>query len=174
MSYAWLECGAVVNKIVAGVILALALATGVLFKMYKSQVERAAHISSRLDIEQQKTAELTEYVQTITQQAKRSAELDRAYLQKLADLEADNQRLADAVSSGNQRLRVKAECVPAATTTTATMDDAGTAELAAAARQDYFALRNQIAKTEAALAGLQEWAGEFCGGYDRWSDSVNQ
>lgn len=150
-----------VNKILLAAVLAFALASGLLLKMYRSQVERVGQISSTLVLEQKKTEELTQYVQVLKEQAERSAELDRKYLQQLSDAEAENQRLADAVRDGNQRLRVKAECVPD-TTSTSGMDDAGAAELTAAARQDYFALRSQIVSTEAALSGLQDWVNTFC------------
>jgi prophage endopeptidase len=73
----------------------------------------------------------------------------------------ENQRLRRAVDDGRQRLFVKATCpatgsVPA-TATTARVVDAGAAELSADARPDYFALRDQLAKSRQMILGLQQY-----------------
>ena len=86
------------------------------------------------------------------------AELDRIHTEKLTDALSENNRLAADVAVG-RRLLIKASCPSTARTdtaaTTASMDDAGTAELDPIARQDYYALRRQVTLTESALAGLQ-------------------
>ncbi|WP_137163385.1 lysis protein [Pseudomonas asiatica] len=84
--------------------------------------------------------------------------LDRKYIQEMSDAKRDNERLRADVAAGNRRLLVKASCpkLPAAAGASG-VDDAGTAELAADARQDYFDLRDQIVETEKQLAGLQEY-----------------
>lgn len=91
--------------------------------------------------------------------------LDRKRTEELTNANAELEELRRRVGTGSQRLLVKAVCpdtrVPA-TAGTASVDDAGTAELAASARQDYFALRGQLIRTEAALAGLQEYVSEVC------------
>lgn len=92
---------------------------------------------------------------------------DRKRTEELTHANAELEELRRRVGSGSQRLLVKASCpdsrVPA-TAGTARVDDAGTAELDPAARQDYFALRGQLIRTEAALAGLQEYVSEVCQG----------
>lgn len=94
------------------------------------------------------------------------AELDRIHTEKLTDALSENNRLAADVADGKRRLLVKASCPSAArtdtTATTASMDDAGTAELDPIARQDYYALRRQVTLTESALAGLQGYVREVC------------
>lgn len=89
------------------------------------------------------------------------ADLDRQHAAALSVAQEENRRLAAAVADGTQRLRVQASCVPATTSATG-LDDAGTAELDADARQHYFTLRHQITQTEAALAGLQAYVSEVC------------
>ena len=94
--------------------------------------------------------------------------LDRKHAEELTNANAELEELRRRVGSGSQRLLVKASCpdprVPG-TASTAGMDDGEAAELAASARQDYFALRGQLIRTEAALAGLQEYVSTMCRGH---------
>lgn len=87
-------------------------------------------------------------------------ELDRKHIEELKGYEAELEELRGSVARGDKRLLVSASCpdtrVPD-TAGAASMDDAGRAELNPAARQDYFTLRSQLIKTEAALAGLQDY-----------------
>ena len=76
------------------------------------------------------------------------------------------QRLQLAVGTGDQRLLVNATCtgsaaVPA-TAGAARVADAGRAELAADARQDYFALRDQLAVSRQMILGLQQYVSQVC------------
>jgi prophage endopeptidase len=94
------------------------------------------------------------------------AELDRLHTEKLTNALSENNRLAADIADGRRRLLIKAAC-PGATRTNSTtsatgVDDAGAAELDAAARQDYYALRRQVTLTESALAGLQGYVREVC------------
>jgi len=93
------------------------------------------------------------------------AELDRKHTEDLTHANAELEELRRRVGSGRQRLLVKASCPDSrvsATAGAAGLDDGATAELDPAARQDYFALRSQLIRTEAALAGLQEYVSEVC------------
>lgn len=107
----------------------------------------------------------------VTLQAQRDktdelAELDRIHTEKLTNVLSENNRLAADVADGKRRLLVKVSCPNATRTDTTTsaagMDDAGTAELDPAARQDYYTLRRQVTLTESALAGLQGYVNEVC------------
>lgn len=90
-------------------------------------------------------------------------ELDRRANKELTDAQAENAMLRDAVAAGTKRLYVKASCPRVSDDTSAArMDDAGAAELDADARQDYYALRDQLTLTERALSGLQEWVSRVC------------
>lgn len=76
----------------------------------------------------------------------------------------DIENLRLAVDAGDKRLRVKATCsaaVPAGTGA-AGVADAGTAELAADARSDYFTLRDQLALSRQMIFGLQDHLRSFC------------
>ncbi|WP_285275248.1 lysis protein [Halopseudomonas bauzanensis] len=92
-------------------------------------------------------------------------ELDRKHTEDLTNAQAENAQLATDVAAGKRRLRLQASCPSAGvsdSTGTAGMDDGGTAELTPAARQYYFALRDQLTRTEAALAGLQSYVSTVC------------
>lgn len=70
-----------------------------------------------------------------------------------------NKALQLAVATGGSRLYVNARC-PAAvpsTTGTASLANAGSAELAADARPDYFTLRDQLALSKQMILGLQDY-----------------
>ncbi|MCF5806479.1 lysis protein, partial [Pseudomonas tremae] len=63
-----------------------------------------------------------------------------------------------AVADGSYRLRIKAFCpaMPSAAGT-AGLADAGSAELAADARSDYFTLRDELALSRQMILGLQDY-----------------
>ncbi|MCF5806476.1 lysis protein, partial [Pseudomonas tremae] len=63
-----------------------------------------------------------------------------------------------AVADGSYRLRIKAFCpaMPSAAGT-AGLADAGSAELAADARPDYFTLRDELALSRQMILGLQDY-----------------
>ncbi|UXL40538.1 lysis protein [Pseudomonas fragi] len=83
----------------------------------------------------------------------RTEELNHA-LSKNADLQRD-------VADGRQRLRINATC-PVAKASPGSVADAGTAELAADARSDYFTLRNQLALSREMILGLQDHVRRIC------------
>ena len=72
--------------------------------------------------------------------------------------------LRRAVDDGSKRLRVEATCsTPKPDQTGAGgVADAGTAELTADARSDYFTLRDQLALSEKMILGLQDHARRIC------------
>ena len=75
-------------------------------------------------------------------------------LSKNADLQRD-------VADGIKRLPVNATCT-VSKTSTGGVADAGTAELAADARSDYFTLRNQLALSHEMILGLQDHVRRIC------------
>lgn len=81
---------------------------------------------------------------------KRTEELNRAQ-EQIDALHSD-------VDVGRQRLSVRATCRPvvSAASSAGSVADAGTAELAADARQDYFTLRSQLALSKQMILGLQD------------------
>ncbi|PMU10437.1 MULTISPECIES: lysis protein [unclassified Pseudomonas] len=83
---------------------------------------------------------------------------------ELTHVRTENQNLRLAVDDGTKRLRIRATCpasVPA-TTGAGGLADAGTAELTADARPDYFTLRDQIALSRQMILGLQQHIVRVC------------
>ncbi|MGG2018896.1 lysis system i-spanin subunit Rz [Pseudomonas sp. S8] len=92
--------------------------------------------------------------------------IDQRNIKELTDAHTENKRLRHAVDDGTRRLRIRATC-PAtgsvsATAGAARVADAGRAELAADARQDYFTLRDQLAQSRQMIVGLQQYAMGVC------------
>ena len=87
---------------------------------------------------------------------KRTLELD--------DERASNLELRRAVDERRQRLRINATCSAAGTEKASAggVAYAGTAELAADARPDYFTLRDQLALSKQMILGLQDYVHQVC------------
>ncbi|WP_085654346.1 MULTISPECIES: lysis protein [unclassified Pseudomonas] len=92
--------------------------------------------------------------------------IDQRNTKELTDARTENERLRRAVGDGTGRLYVSATC-PASGSVSATagaarVADAGRAELAANARQDYFTLRDQLAQSRQMIVGLQQYVLGVC------------
>ncbi|WP_024670945.1 lysis system i-spanin subunit Rz [Pseudomonas tremae] len=85
-------------------------------------------------------------------------QLDTHHTEELNRARAQINTLQLAVADGSYRLRIKAFC-PAmpGTASTAGLADAGSAELAADARSDYFTLRDELALSRQMILGLQDY-----------------
>ncbi|AJO81037.1 lysis system i-spanin subunit Rz [Pseudomonas sp. MRSN 12121] len=83
--------------------------------------------------------------------------IDRQRTQELTHERNQNLLLQRAVDAGHQRLLVKAACSTRGTTDPGAggLADAGSAELTADARSDYFTLRDQLALSRQMILGLQ-------------------
>ncbi|ULN84693.1 lysis protein [Pseudomonas sp. Y5-11] len=92
--------------------------------------------------------------------------IDQRNTKELTDARTENERLRRAVGDGTGRLYVSATCpasgAVSATAGTPRVADAGRAELAADARQDYFTLRDQLALSRQMIVGLQQYALDVC------------
>jgi len=92
--------------------------------------------------------------------------IDQRNTKELTDARTENERLRRAIGDGTGRLYVSATCPASrsvsATAGTARVADAGRAELAADARQDYFTLRDQLAQSRQMIVGLQLYAMGVC------------
>ena len=90
--------------------------------------------------------------------------LDQKNTEELNLANAQIEALRRDVDDGRKRLSVRATCKPAVPSTTgaAGVADAGTAELAADARSDYFTLRNQLALSREMILGLQDHVRRIC------------
>jgi prophage endopeptidase len=96
------------------------------------------------------------------------ADLDRQHTKEMQDAKQENERLRAAVDAGAVQLRVRAKC-PAApagdvrsAAAAAGVDDDGTVELDAGARQHYFALRDGIKHDREVILGLQGYVRDVC------------
>jgi prophage endopeptidase len=91
-------------------------------------------------------------------------DIDRTRTQELNHARTEIDTLRLAVADGRQRLRIKATCSVTTPDTTGAggVADAGTAELAADARPDYFTLRDQLALSKQMILGLQDYVHQVC------------
>lgn len=89
---------------------------------------------------------------------------DQKNTEELNHVRAENDALRRDVDDGRQRLRIRATCRPTVPNATgaASVADAGTAELAADARPDYFTLRDQLALSRQMILGLQDYTRQVC------------
>lgn len=87
-------------------------------------------------------------------------QLDTHHTEELSRARSQINTLQLAVADGSYRLRIKAICpqcpVPRCPGT-AGLADAGSAELAADARSDYFTLRDELALSRQMILGLQDY-----------------
>ena len=91
-------------------------------------------------------------------------EIDRTRTEVLNHALSEINDLRRAVDDGRQRLLVKATCSSPKPDQTGAggVADAGTAELAADARSDYFTLRDQLALSREMILGLQDHVRRIC------------
>lgn len=92
--------------------------------------------------------------------------IDQRNTTELTNARTENERLRRAIGDGTGRLYVSVTCPASgsvsATAGTARVADAGSAELAADARSDYFTLRDQLALSRQMILGLQQYALDVC------------
>ncbi|MDL5601655.1 lysis protein [Bacillus subtilis] len=92
--------------------------------------------------------------------------IDQRNTKELTDARTENERLRRAVDDGSRRLRIRATCPVSGSVSAAAgpgrVADAGTAELAADARPDYFTLRDQLAQSRQMIVGLQQYVRGVC------------
>lgn len=102
-------------------------------------------------------------IDTMTKQQVSVAALDAKYTQELRNAQDTIDQLRADVDAGTKRLSVRAKCVSKATGT-GSVGDAGTAELDAAARQDYYRLREMISQQDKQVRYLQDYIGSITNG----------
>ncbi|WP_415763922.1 lysis system i-spanin subunit Rz [Pseudomonas sp. CP4] len=90
--------------------------------------------------------------------------IDRHRTKELTDARAQIDTLRLDVADGRRRLLFNATCSTNTPNATGAggVADAGAAELAADARSDYFALRDQLALSKQMILGLQDYVGQVC------------
>ncbi|CAM3980878.1 lysis protein [Xenorhabdus thuongxuanensis] len=89
-------------------------------------------------------------------------ELDAKHTQRLANANAEIDRLHTASLAHPERVYIKAKCPVPSTITPARVDDAGTARPTNTAIRNYWLLRERIAESEQMILGLQEFIQTQC------------
>lgn len=89
-------------------------------------------------------------------------QLDIKYTQELASAKNEIDTLRDAVSSGNKRVYVKAECPAITKNPTESGSNEATARLNKAVEQDYLRLREMIVENEQQTLYLQNYINTEC------------
>ncbi|MBG2803199.1 lysis protein [Proteus mirabilis] len=108
-------------------------------------------LSQQIDINKDYQARIT-----------RLNQLDIRYSQELAGAKNEINTLRDAVSSGNKRVYVKAECPAVTKNPTESGSDETTARLNKAVEQDYLRLREMIVENEQQTLYLQDYIRTEC------------
>ncbi|WP_458377766.1 lysis protein [Pseudomonas fluorescens] len=141
--------------------LVLCLVAWVGFDLLEGQRDTAR---AERDAAQGEVANLREAARVSSEKlaARDAIDLQRTQELNHARTEIDTLRLD--VADGRRRLRVKASCSVTAPDSTGAggVADAGTAELAADARSDYFTLRDQLALSKQMILGLQDYVHQVC------------
>ena len=95
-------------------------------------------------------------INTMTKQQVSVAVLDAKYTKELRNAQDTIDQLRADIDAGTKRLSVRAKCVSKATGASG-VGDAGAAELDAAARQDYYRLREQMILADKQIRYLQDY-----------------
>ncbi len=146
-------------------VLGVSLLAGATWLLFDRVLEQRDSARSERDVAQDEAAGLREAARLTGERLAQAAALDSKHTKELNDALKNNQDLQRAVGSGDQRLFVNAACPTASVrpdSAGAGVADAGTAELAADARSDYFTLRDQLALSRQMILGLQERERRFC------------
>lgn len=153
------------NRILLGLVAGLSLCVALLWWQLDRKAEALGRVSTELNTATARADSLRNTLRLQRELSADAAELDRKHTEGLTHANTELEELRGSVGDGSKRLLVNASCPAPGVSDTASaarVDDAATAELDPAARQDYFALRGQLIRTEAALAGLQEYVSEVC------------
>ncbi|MDC9591800.1 lysis protein [Xenorhabdus sp. XENO-10] len=125
------------------------------YREYQDKAEEYARLKRQYD----------EQIITINEQQARInhlAELDAKHTQRLANANAEIDRLHTASLVHPERVYIKAECSVRETAAPSGMDDAATARPTDAAIRNYWLLRERIATSEQMILGLQEYIKTQC------------
>ncbi|NBK40045.1 lysis protein [Pseudomonas soli] len=146
-------------------LLVVLLAAGGAWLAFDLVLQQRDSARSERDLAHDEAKGLREAARLTGERLAQAAALDSKHTQELNDALKNNQDLHRAVDLRDQRLLVKASCPTAAVrpdSAGAGVADAGTAELAADARSDYFTLRDQLALSRQMILGLQGHIRTFC------------
>lgn len=143
-------------------LIACAVMVTLLFIMTRWQ---AGKIDDLKESNQSLTEQLSQQVEINKDYQARIArlnQLDIKYTQELASAKNEINTLRDAVSSGNKRVYVKAECPAVTKNSTQSGSDEATARLNKTVEQDYLRLREMIVENEQQTLYLQDYIKTEC------------
>ncbi|ASB00632.1 TPA: lysis protein [Proteus mirabilis] len=120
-------------------------------KLKASNAELTSQLSQQVEINKDYQARIT-----------RLNQLDIKYTQELASAKNEINTLRDAVSSGNKRVYIKAECPAVTKNSTESGSNETTARLNKAVEQDYLRLREMIVENEQQTLYLQNYINTEC------------
>ncbi|MGK5721246.1 lysis protein [Proteus mirabilis] len=125
--------------------------SGRIDKLKDSNAELTTQLSQQVEINKDYQARIT-----------RLNQLDIRHSQELANAKNEIDTLRDAVSSGNKRVYVKAECPAVTKNSTKSGSNETTARLNKAVEQDYLRLREMIVENEQQTLYLQNYIKTEC------------
>lgn len=152
-------------RLVVTQLLAALLIVGGAWILFDRVLQQRDTARSERDSAQKEASGLREAARITAELLATAAANDAKHTQELSNALKTNQDLRTSVGTGDQRLLIQANCPTASVptdTASAGVADAGTAELAADARSDYFTLRNQLAVSKQMILGLQDHVRSFC------------
>jgi prophage endopeptidase len=152
-------------RLVVTQLLAALLIAGATWFLFDRVLQQRDTARSERDSAQEEASGLREAARITTERLATAAANDAKHTQELSNALKTNQDLRTSVGTGDQRLLIQANCpTDSVPTDTASIGvaDAGTAELAANARPDYFTLRDQLALSKQMILGLQDHVRSFC------------
>ncbi len=120
-------------------------------KLSKDYSTATNQLSQQIDINKDYQARIT-----------RLNQLDIKYTQELASAKNEINTLRDAVSSGNKRVYIKAECPTVTKNSTESGSNETSARLNKAVEQDYLRLREMIVENEQQTLYLQNYINTEC------------
>lgn len=129
----------------------LYLVTKSVIELKKENQSLTEQLSQQVEINKDYQARIT-----------RLNQLDIRHSQELASAKNEINTLRDAVSSGNKRVYVKAECPAVTKNSTQSGSNEATARLNKAVEQDYLRLREMIVENEQQTLYLQNYIKTEC------------
>ncbi|MCT6516537.1 lysis protein [Proteus vulgaris] len=129
----------------------LYLVTKSVIELKKENQSLTEQLSQQININKDYQARIT-----------RLNQLDIKHTQELASAKNEINTLRDAVSSGNKRVYVKAECPAVTKNSTESGSNETTARLNKAVEQDYLRLREMIVENEQQTLYLQNYINTEC------------
>ncbi|WP_431768998.1 lysis protein [Xenorhabdus nematophila] len=142
----------------------IVLVIAVVLAAFAAHLYRAGY-QKQLETNNKQATEITQLKDTISYQNTHIDmlhELDVKHTQRLANANAEIDRLHTASLVHPERVYIKAECPVPKTVASARVDDATPARPADAAVRNYWLLRERIATSEQMILGLQDYIKTQC------------